>query len=170
MTSADRLVLMGVFGAPRGVFGEIRVKSFTGDPMAIGAYGALTDAGTSRVFAFERLRPLKRDMLIAKLKGVSTIEAAAELTGVEIFAKRSQLPPPNEDEFYHADLVGLEAVTWEGESLGRVASLANYGAGDILEIAKEDGEFLLLPFTQAVAPKIDFEAGRIVIEPPVEVE
>jgi len=161
---------MGVFGAPHGVKGEVRVKSFTGDPEAIGAYGALTDAGNSRVFAFERLRPLKGDMLIAKLNGVSTQEAAAALTGVEIFAKRSQLPPPSEDEFYHADLVGLEAVTREGARLGRVASLLNYGAGDILEIARADGETLLLPFTNAIAPEIDFEAGRIFIEPPVEVE
>jgi len=170
LTPADRLVLMGVFGAPHGVKGEIRVKSFTGDPMAIGAYGALTDTGGGRVFAFERLRPLKRDTLIAMLKGVETREAAAALTGVEIFARRSQLPPPNKDEFYHADLVGLEAVTREGESLGWVAALSNYGAGDILEIAQSDGEALLLPFTRAVAPKVDFEAGRIVIEPPVEVE
>ena len=170
MTPGDRLVLMGVFGAPHGVKGEIRVKSFTGDPMAIGAYGALTDASGGRVFAFERLRRLKGNMLAARVKDIAAPEAAAALAGVEIFARRSQLPPPGEGDFYHADLVGLEAVTLAGESLGRVASLLNYGAGDILEIAKADGETLLLPFTRAVAPKIDFEGGRIIIEPPAEVE
>jgi 16S rRNA processing protein RimM len=166
-----RLVLVGVFGAPRGLRGEIRVRSFTGEARAIGAYGTLTDAKRSRAFAFERLQPLKDDMLVVKVKGVDTREAAAALTGVEIFARRDQLPPPKADEFYYADLVGLEAVTREGERLGRVASLINYGAGDILEIAAEDGgEALLLPFTKEVAPVIDFERGRILVELPEEVD
>ena len=168
---SDRLVLVGAFGAPQGVHGEIRIKSFTVEAKAIGAYGALTDARGSRAFAFERLRALKGDMLVAKVKGVDTCEAAAALTGVEIFARRDQLPPPNGDEFYYDDLIGLEAVTREGARLGRIASLMNYGAGDILEIAPHGGdETLLLPFTKDVAPVIDFEAGRIVIEPPRETE
>ncbi len=171
MREQDRLVLVGAFGAPQGVRGEIRVKSFTSEPRAIGAYGALTDAGRSRAFAFEHLRRLKDDMLVVKVKGVDTREAAAALTGVEIFARREQLPPPEADEFYYADLVGLEAVTPEGKRLGRVASLTNYGAGDILEIAPDDrSEEILVPFTKAVAPIIDFETGRIVIEPPREME
>ncbi len=171
MRQADRLVIVGAFGAPQGVRGEIRVRSFTGEAEAIGAYGALTDATRSRAFAFERLRPLKDGMLVVKVKGVDTREAAAALTGVEIFARRDRLPPPEADEFYYDDLVGLEAVTREGQRLGRVASLMNYGAGDILEIAAEDGgEALLLPFTKAVVPVVDFEARRIVIEPPREVD
>jgi len=170
LRAPDRLVLIGVFGAPQGVRGEIRVKSFTGDPKDIGAYGALTDAAAARVFAFERLRWVKEDMLVAKVKGADTRLAAASLTGVQIFVRRNQLPPPNADEFYHADLVGLAAVTRGGETLGRVEALANYGAGDILEIVRGDGETLLLPFTKAVAPKIDFEGGQIVIDPPAVVE
>jgi len=168
---ADSLVLMGVFGAPHGVRGEIRVKSYASEPASIAAYGPLTDVERGRVFAFERLRPLKDDMLVVKLDGVTTREGAEALTGVEIFAQRAQLPPPDPDEFYWADLVGLEAVTREGKSLGRVAALANHGAGDILEIAPQDGgETLLLPFTKAVAPEIDFAARRIVIEQPAEIE
>ena len=90
---------------------------------------------------------------------------------MEIFARRDQLPPPNEDEFYYDDLVGLEAVDADGAPLGRVVSLMNHGAGDVLEIAPVGGgETLLLPFTKGVAPRIDFDAGRIVIEPPREVE
>jgi 16S rRNA processing protein RimM len=166
----DRLVLVGIFGAPQGVRGEIRVKSFTGDPKAISAYGALTDARCARVFAFERPRALKDDMLVVKVEGVETREAAASLTGVEIFARRDRLPPPGEGEYYYADLVGLDAVCATGERLGRVAQVSNYGAGDILEIAPEGGgETLLMPFTRAVAPTIDFEAGRIVIERPAEI-
>jgi 16S rRNA processing protein RimM len=171
LRAPDRLILMGVFGAPQGVRGEIRVKSLTGDPRAIGAYGPLTNKGRTRSFAFESLRPLKDDMLAARIAGVSTREAAEALKNVEIFARRDQLPPPDEDEFYYDDLVGLEAVDVEGARFGRVISLMNHGAGDVLEIAPADGgETLLLPFTKSVAPRIDFAAGRVVIEPPSEVE
>jgi 16S rRNA processing protein RimM len=166
-----RLILMGVFGAPQGVQGAVRVKSLTRVPEAIGGYGPLTDGDRKRAFAFESLRPLKADMLVARLTGVSTREAAAALTGVEIFARRDQLPPPSDDEFYYEDLIGLDAVNPAGAPLGQIVSLLNYGGGDILEIAPAGGgETLLLPFTRQVAPTIDFEAGRIVIEPPHEVE
>ena len=162
---------MGVFGAPQGVRGDIRIKSLTGHPSAIGAYGPLTDKGGKRAFAFESLRPLKDDMLVARVAGVSTREAAESLKNIELFARREQLPPPSEDEFYYDDLVGLEAVDAAGSPLGRVVSLMNYGAGDVLEIAPaQGGETLLLPFTKRVAPRIDFDAGRIVIEPPREAE
>jgi 16S rRNA processing protein RimM len=162
---------MGVFGAPQGVQGAIRVKSLTNDPNALGAYGPLTDAKRGRVIAFDSLRPLRNDTLVARVKGVSTREAASALTGVEIFARRDQLPPPSDDEFYYDDLVGLDAVDAAGTRLGRVVSVMNYGAGDILEIAPVGGgETLLLPFTKRIALRIDFEAGRIVIDPPREVE
>ena len=162
---------MGVIGAPRGVKGEVRVKSYTGDPKAIAGFGPLTDAAGRRRFAIERLSPAKDDLLIVKLKGVETREAAAALNGMELFARRGQLPPPAEEEYYLADLVGLEAVTSEGTSLGRVKGVMNYGAGDILEIAPDQGdETLLLPFTKAVAPVVDVEGGRIVVEPPAAIE
>ena len=162
---------MGVFGAPQGVRGEIRVKSLTGEPSAIGAYGPLTNKGRTRSFAFESLRPLKDDLLVARVTGILSREAAEAFKGVEIFARRDQLPAPDEDEFYYEDLVGLEAVDAAGGPIGRVVSLMNHGAGDVLEIAPADGgETLLLPFTKSVAPRIDFAAGRIVIEPPREVE
>ena len=167
MRSPDRLVLVGRFGAPQGVRGEVRVQSFTGDPKAIGAYGPLTDAARRAEFVFERLRPLKAEMLVAKVRGVETREAAAALTNVELFARRDRMPEPSEDEFYHDDLVGLQAVTADGRALGRVVAVSNYGAGDIVEIAPEGGgEALLLPFTRAVVPTIDFAAGRMLVEPP----
>jgi len=162
---------MGVFGAPQGVRGEIRVKSLTGEPNAVGDYGPLTNKGRTRSFAFESLRPLKDDMLVARLAGVSTRDAAEALKGVEIFARRDQLPPPSEDEFYYDDLVGLEAIDAAGGRIGRVVSLTNHGAGDVLEIAPvSGGETLLLPFTKEVAPLVDFDSGRIVIERPREVD
>lgn len=171
MRAPDRLILMGVFGAPQGVRGETRIKSLTRDPKAIGAYGPLTDKARARVFVFDSLRLVRENMLVARVAGVTTREAAAALSGLEIFARRGQLPPPAEDEFYYDDLVGLDAFDAAGRRLGAIASVSNYGAGDILEIAPEGGgETLLLPFTKGIAPTIDFDAGRIVIDPPREVE
>ena len=165
-----KLIALGVFGAPQGVRGEVRIKSYTRDPKAIAAYGALTDGRGARL-TLESVRLLKDDMLVARVAGVASREAAAALTGSELFARREQLPPPEEDEFYYDDLIGLAATTRDGVGLGRVTALSNYGAGDILEIMPEaGGEPLLLPFTKAVAVAIDFPGGRIVIEPPDEVD
>jgi 16S rRNA processing protein RimM len=171
MASPARLVQLGVFGAAQGVRGDVRVKSFTDDPRAIGGYGVLTDDSGARAFRFESVRPLRDDMLVVRLAGVTTREAAQALTGIGIFARRDQLPPPAADEFYYDDLIGLTAVTTAGAPLGRVAGLRNFGAGDILEIAPAvGGETLLLPFTKAVATEIDFVGERIVINPPLEID
>ena len=171
MKLVDRLIRLGVFGAAHGVRGQVRVKSYTADPKAIGAYGDLTDEAGVQVFRFAELRPRKDDMLVARLAGVETREAAAKLTGVALYARRSQLPPPSDEEFYWDDLVGLKATTPDGERLGRVVAVQNFGAGDILEIAPvADGESLLLPFTKAVAVEIDFAHDRIVIVRPNEIE
>ena len=171
MALPARLVQLGVFGAAQGVRGEVRVKSFTAEPKAIGGYGVLTDKSGARAFRFESVRPLREDMLVVRLAGVSTRNAAEALAGVEIFARRDQLPPPAADEFYYDDLVGLTAVTTDGAPLGRVVGLSNYGAGDILEIASDGGgETLLLPFRRTVATEIDFAGGRIVVAPPREID
>jgi 16S rRNA processing protein RimM len=167
----DRLIALGIFGAPQGVRGEIRLKSYTSAPPAIGGYGPLTDAAGARRFAMKIVRALRDDMLVARVEGVETREAAAALTGVELFARRSQLPPPDADEFYYDDLIGLEAVSASGEPLGRVAAVFNHGAGDILEIAPlGGGATLLLAFTRAATPEVDFAGGRIVVIPPPEIE
>ena len=169
MPRPARLIALGVFGAPQGLRGEVRIKSYTLVPKAIAGYGPLTD-GRARTFVIEAARSVKDDMLVARIAGVATREAAAALTGVELFARREQLPPPDADEYYHDDLVGLIAVTRENQKLGPVIALSNYGAGDILEIAREGGETMLLPFTKAVAVEIDFSRGIILIDPPREIE
>lgn len=159
-----------MFGAPQGVRGEIRLKSYTAAPADVGAYGPLTDAAGARRFPVKIVRGLRDDMLVVRVEGVATREAAAALTGVELFARRSQLPPPDADEFYYDDLIGLAAVTPEGAVYGRVLAVLNHGAGDILEIARPEGPTALLAFTRAVAPEIDFAKGRIVVIPPPEIE
>ena len=171
MPAPDRLICVGVFGAAHGVRGQVRVKSYTQDPKAIGAYGDLTDQTGVKTFRLSALRLVKDDMLVVRLAGVGSREEAEKLNGVALFARRSQLPPPSEDEFYHDDLIGLDAVTRAGDALGHVVALRNFGAGDILEIAPATGgETLLLPFTKAVAVEVDFVSGRIVIVPPNEID
>eukprot|EP01037_Dinobryon_pediforme_P013576 gene13576-13695_t len=135
------LVLVGIFGAAHGVRGEIRLKSYTQDPAAIGDYGPLSSKN-GQIFELLTLRPVKDDMFVARIKGVADRNGAEALTNTELFVPRSQLPPPDEDEFYYSDLIGLRAETDEGLLLGHVRSLENFGAGDIIEIAPETGETL----------------------------
>lgn len=169
MAEADR-ILVGIFGAPHGVRGEIRLKSYTGDPLAIGDYAPLFDESGARRFELTALRPVKDDILVVRVKGVADRNAAAALTNVKLFVDRAVLPEAEEDEFYHADLIGLAAVLEDGTRVGTIVAVLNHGAGDILEIAPPEGETLLLPFTRAVAPVVDIKGGRVVVAPPAEVE
>jgi len=167
----NNLVLLGRFGAPHGVRGEIRLQSFTTDPKGIAAYGPLTDKSGAKRFALLSLRPQGKDMLVARVEGVSDRAGAQALTGVELFVSRDKLPPPDEDEFYLADLAGLRAETREGVQIGVVIAVRNFGAGDILEVAPvAGGETLMFPFTRAVVPVVSVAEGRVVIEPPEEIE
>ena len=162
---------MGRFGAPHGVRGELRLQSFTGDPLAIADYGPLTDKSGKKTFTLLNLRPQGKDMLVVRLKDVDDRDGAQALNGVELYLARDKLPAPDPEEFYLADLEGLRAETATGEPIGRVVALRNFGAGDILEIAPASGgDTLMYPFTKAVAPIIDLAGGRIVVEPPMETE
>jgi 16S rRNA processing protein RimM len=185
---AKGLVLLGRFGAPHGVRGEIRLQSFTSDPLAIAAYDGLTDKSGTRHFRLRAVRPQGKDMLVAQVEGVDDRAGAEALSRVEVYVARDKLPAPEEDEFYIADLIGLRAETADGQMVGVVVAVRNFGAGDILEIAPAQGpeklsdfadeaprskvgvETLLLPFTKATTPLIDVKAGRVVIIPPTEVE
>lgn len=163
-----RLVQIGVIGAAHGVRGEVRVRCFTEDPAAIKAYGPLTDAAGGRTIRLVSFRPLKGDMGVARIDGVSTREAAEALTGVGLFAPREALPAPEtEEDFYHADLIGLRVETADGATVGEVASLQNFGADDLLEIRLAgERRTVYLPFTKAVVPVVDVAGGRVVIDPP----
>lgn len=164
------LVLVGKFGAAHGIKGEVRLQSFTADPAAIGRYGPLADA-KRRQFVLTSLRPVKGDLFVARVEGIKTRTAAEELVNVELFIARSALPAPEEDEFYLADLIGLAARDGEGNALGTITNVMNFGGGDILEIAPvAGGETLLFPFTKEVVPTIDLAKGEVVILPPVEIE
>jgi 16S rRNA processing protein RimM len=165
----DRRVVLAVLGAPHGVRGELRVKTFLADPMALGDYGALS-LPDGRTLTLAAARPLKGDMVVARFAEVTTREAAEALNRLELGVPRSALPPEDDaDSFYHADLIGLAAETAEGAPLGVVAALYDFGAGDVVEI-RGPGGARLMPFTKAVVPVVDIAGGRIVVVPPVEVE
>ncbi|MBS9478239.1 ribosome maturation factor RimM [Ancylobacter radicis] len=161
----DRIMLARI-GAPHGVRGEVRLFIFAGDPEALLDYAPLTDEAGKRVFRIASMRPGK-EHFVARLDGVATREAAEALTNTGLYVTRDLLPEPeDEDDFYHADLIGLAAVTVAGELFGKVLAMHDFGAGDILEIAPEGGgKTLMLPFTRAVVPSVDLKGGRIVVEP-----
>jgi 16S rRNA processing protein RimM len=156
-------------GAAHGVRGAVKLWTFTEDPLAVKAYGPLVTKDGARQFEVTNAREAKGH-LVATLKGVSSREDAERLNGIELYVAREKLPDTDEDEYYHADLIGLAAVSAAGEPLGRVIAIHNFGAGDIIEIAPPSGSTLLLPFTNAVVPSVDVAGGRVVIELPAEIE
>ena len=156
-------------GAAHGVRGAVKLWTFTEDPLAVTRYGQLMTKDGARQFEVTHVREAKGH-LVATLKGIATREEAERLNGVELYVAREKLPDTSEDEYYHADLIGLAAVNAAGEPLGRVIAMHNFGAGDIIEIAPPDGATVLLPFTNAVVPTVDLEGGRVVIELPDEIE
>ena len=156
-------------GAAHGVRGAVKLWTFTEDPLAVKHYGPLMTKDGARQFEVTHAREA-RDHLVATLKGIATREEAERLNGLELYIARERLPATDEDEYYHADLIGLAAFTSTNEPLGRVIAIHNFGAGDIIEIAPPHGSTLLLPFTNAVVPTVDLAGGRIVIELPEEIE
>lgn len=165
MTKPDR-ICVGAFAGSFGVSGEVRLKSFCAEPEAIATYGTLFSEDGSRSFAIKLTRPVAGG-LGARVPGIQTKEQADALKGVSLYADRSRLPNLPDDEYYHSDLIGLEARDTGGVLLGRVTSVHNHGAGDLLEISGPGRKQpLLLPFTLAAVPTVDLTAGRIVVDPP----
>lgn len=167
MNMPPTLILLGRFGRAHGVKGEVRLQSFTADPLAIAHYGPLTTADGARRFKLTSVKPAK-DMLIARIAGVDGREAAEALSGTELFAPRDRLPATtDDDEFLMADLVGCDAVLTDGTLFGSIIDVPNYGAGDLLDIRPAKGcTSVLLPFNKACAPVVDIAARRVVIDPP----
>ncbi|MFN3889721.1 MAG: ribosome maturation factor RimM [Beijerinckiaceae bacterium] len=162
-------ILVGRFGAAHGVRGEIRIKSYTADPMSLAGYTGLSDRSGARRFTIESARPVKDDIIVARVKGVTDRSAAEALTNTEIYIARDALPPPDEEEFYVADLIGMRAERADGTAFGVIANVLNFGAGDILDIALEGGGSRLVPFTRACAPHVDVKGRCVTVEPPDEI-
>jgi 16S rRNA processing protein RimM len=169
----DRICVAQIGGA-HGIRGEVKLKSFTADPMAVKDYGPLASEDGAVRLEIEAVRPLpslprKRGrvgegVLVARFRGIEDRNAAERLTNVRLFVPRSRLPPPAAGEFYHADLIGLAAVTADGAAVGTVVAIHDFGAGDILELQPPaGGATVMLPFTDAFVPEVDIAGGRIVV-------
>jgi 16S rRNA processing protein RimM len=159
-------ILLGQFGRPHGVRGLLRVQSFTADPAAIAVYGPVTDETGRRTFRLRVVQP--GEMPVVAVEGVADRAAAAKLTGTRLYVARDRLPAPAEDEFYHADLIGLAVEDASGQRLGTIVTVNDHGAGAFLEI-ETGAQPLLLPFTRAAVPVVDPARGRVVVAPPAEV-
>jgi 16S rRNA processing protein RimM len=158
-------VCLGQIGAPHGVRGEVRLRSFTSNPQAIVEYGPLqTEDG--RLLAIESLRPAK-DHLVATLSGVRDRDAAERLVNIKLYVPRERLPDLEAaDEFYHADLIGLSVFDQAGQKLGAVVAIHNFGAGDLIEVKMDaEGRTEFIAFNEINVPTVDVTAGRIVISP-----
>ena len=170
MTRPDR-ICVGAIAGSFGVQGEVRLKSFCADPEAVASYGPLWTEDGSRSFAVKLTRANVSGGLGVRLSGVTTKEQADALKGTQLFADRDRLPALPDDEFYHADLIGLTAQDTGGVALGTVRAVHNHGAGDMLEILGPGMKSpLLVPFTLAVVPTVDLAAGRIVVDMPEGLE
>ena len=165
----ERLILVGRVAGAFGVKGELRITPYTDDPAALVRYRDLRGSDGSPALTLTTGRAHK-GALVGRATEVATREEAEALRGVELYVPRAVLPPPDEDEFYLADLIGLVAVDPDGAPLGRIKSVQNFGAGDLLEIAPETGPSWWSPFTREAAPEVKIAQGVVVVVRPAESE
>jgi 16S rRNA processing protein RimM len=164
----DARVCVAQIGAAHGLKGKVRLRSFTQEPTDFATYGPLETEDGSRKLEVEETR-FAKDHFVASFKGIDDRNAAEALRNVNLYVAREKLPAVAEDDtFYHADLVGLSAVTRDKSAVGEVIAVQNFGAGDILEIKRADGSVLMLPFTETAVPEIDLAGGIVVVDPPAD--
>lgn len=171
MAPGQNRILMGKIGAAHGIKGEVRITSFTENPEGLADYGTFETDRPGLSITVEAAR-LNKNVLIARLKGIRDRNSAEVLNGVSLFIDRSRLPDPeDEDDFYHTDLIGLDARLETGVSIGTVSAVPNFGAGDLLEVRDpRSGDTFLYPFTKAVVPTIRIDQGFLVISPPLDAD
>ncbi|MDA0228915.1 MAG: ribosome maturation factor RimM [Proteobacteria bacterium] len=163
------LVCLGVVLGAHGVRGAVRIKSFAMNVSDIAAYGPLQSEDGSARFALT-LRGVSRGAVLAEIDGIDRREAAEALQGTPLYVPRAALPDTEEDEYYHADLIGLSARTVSGELYGVVRGIYDYGAGDVIEIDRVNDASIIFPFTREIVPDIDLASGSLVIDPPTEID
>lgn len=159
----ERRILLGQIVSVHGIRGDVIVKTFTGEPADIASYGVLTDRDGKAPLALSIVR-INDKGVIARVKGVSDRNSAEALRGRELYVARDQLPDADDDEYYHADLIGLKALSADGAVLGTIAAVLNYGAGDLLEISRPGiKETDVVPFNNACVPHVDLAAGSVTV-------
>ena len=170
--SSARVIVAAVAGA-HGVSGRVKLKTFTEVPANVGTFGPLTDESGERQFDV-RVTGSTRGGVIAELSGIRNRDQAEALKGTTLHVERDRLPPLDDaEDYYQADLIGLEAVHVDGQRLGRVKAVHTLGAGEVLEIQpplRAGRRTLLIPFTRAAVPVVDLAGGQVTIDPPEEIE
>lgn len=156
----DKRIIIGRIVAPHGLRGEVKIKSFTEAPIDVASYGAVM-ANDGRKFALSNAR-MQGDVVVVTIDGIADRTSAESLRGLELSISRADLPEPDEDEFYHADLIDLPVVDPNGEEIGRVVAFHDFGGGEVLELRRGSAA-VFVPFTQAMVPTIDLKAGRVVL-------
>lgn len=165
----DKLIQVARVAGAFGVRGELRITTFTEDPMSLGAFKALLRQDGSPALTLTSVRPVKGGV-VARAKEIETREQAEAARGLRLFIPRGALPPPEEDEFYLTDLIGAAVETPEGERLGEVKSVQDFGAGDLLEVQPASGPSWWLPFTREAVPEVKLAEGKLIAIPPEETE
>lgn len=166
MADSER-ILLGRIVAAHGIRGDVLVRTYTGAADAIGSYGPLSDADGRRTFKLRVLRVTTKGV-VARLDGIRDRNGAEAITGTDLYVARAQLPAAEEGSFYHADLIGLAAVAPDGTDIGRVVSVHNFGAGDLLEIALGGSRRTeLVPFTAQFVLEVDLARRIAVVELPI---
>jgi len=166
-TTPSERVCVGVITGSHGVHGALRIKSFTAEPAHVAAYGKVT-MGEGPNSIVLRITGQAKGAVVAKIEGVTDRDAAQALKGTKLYVPRTALPKPEEDEYYHDNLVGLDVHSLEGGMLGAIETVHNYGAGDILDIRApegKDGSKIMLPFTREVVLEVNLKAGYVVVDP-----
>lgn len=167
--AADRMIAVGRVAGAFGVRGEVRITAFTQEPLALARFRELKRQDGSAGLTLLSARDAKGS-IICRCAGIETKEQADALRGLRLFVPREALPAPDEDEFYLADLIGLAVVTPQGETLGSVKSVQDFGAGDILEITPaEGGPTWYLAFTREAVPEVDIASGKLIVIRPTEI-
>lgn len=160
---------MAVVAGPHGVRGAFKLRCFTAEPAGVAAYGPLLDEAGRTLFSLQVVGPAPGGV-VAQARGITDRDAAAALRGTRLHVTRDRLPVlADADEFYHEDLVGLAVLGPDGQDLGKVIAVHDFGAGALLELVGPDGRTTVLPFTRAIVPRVDLAAGRITVHPPGEV-
>jgi 16S rRNA processing protein RimM len=165
---AKEVLLAAVIGA-QGLKGEVKAKVFTATPDSLPRYGVL-HTKDGRKFSITAFRTSKEGEAVIAFEGIRDRNAAEALKGTELFVSRDALPEADDDEFYHADLIGLEAQDSEGRVIGKISALHNFGAGDVMEISLPDGDHVLIAFTRETVPTINVAEGFVMVAVPEDDE
>ena len=165
--SNEDLILVAIIGAARGLKGEVRIRSFTDDPLDLGSFDELYDESGKKSFRLQ-ITGKQKESLLAKIEGIEDRTAAENVRGMKLFVRREQMPKLQEGEFFVSELVGLEARLLDGKLWGRVVLVDDFGAGPVIEVELVNGKNEMVPFTMEIVPEVDLEKGLIVVVPPEE--